>query len=122
MRNADKTVRINQTKGMGLPLTQREGFIAEFDSLVRVAELPKGPRRVCEANYPRIKTVAKDERPMALGIVERDRTFEMFPCRYKVTDPVGGHSPSQLRVYQWRLIVRALRPPQMLFSNFICFP
>jgi hypothetical protein len=38
---------------MEQPLTEREGFISAFNSLVRVAELPKGPRGVCEAYYLR---------------------------------------------------------------------
>jgi hypothetical protein len=101
MQNADKKFGKGQTKGMGQPLSQHERFLAPFESLVRVAELPQSPGRVCESNHPGLSSgIVEQERPMALRIIDGDRVFQMFPDRNELAHPVRDHSPGHLRVYQ----------------------
>src|SRR6266705_808577 len=101
MQKADKKLGKGQTKGVGQPVSQRERFIALLESLVRIAELPQSPGGVCKANHAGISAaIAEDERPMALGIIDSDRVFEMFPDANELAHPVQDHPASHLCVYQ----------------------
>src|SRR6516165_7342702 len=77
-QNADKQLRMSQIKGMGQPLCQCKRFMAPLESLVAVAEMPQSPGRVCEGSDPGIIPIAIYERPMALGIIQGNRAFEIL--------------------------------------------
>src|SRR5258707_15369863 len=79
LKNTDPELGKSQIKMRQLS-SQRERFIAPFESLVRIAELPQSLGRGYPAIYPGIiPTIAGSERPVTLRIIKGDRHFKLLP-------------------------------------------
>src|SRR5262245_8285162 len=95
---------------------KRQGFLAPLQSPFWVTKIPERYGGVGEAADPGILSVEKRMRAVSLGVVERDRLFQLLPGRAHFSEPQRPSPERKVRLDEETRVARLLGNAEKLLA------
>ena len=112
--------RLGDTCGVSGGLSHRNGLLTALHRLVRIAEHPKRPRDIRQADFAGVLDVTQRVSAVGLNVVQGDPPLQMITGSLELAGEEAHHPDGALSLHQITAFPRLLAEREQLLGRFLC--